>query len=176
MFSKWLSLLLIPLVLSTPTTSTVPAKFNNNNTITIYKTNTNNNISYTPPTHKCSKPGFFKSDHRPSWPECNRAIRALPTTHDSAPFHNNGANNGYRLPAMERFGRCRAQVELEAREAVVSSWVEVTAALDHLSTLCRRASSYGEEKTGGWMLMGPEDRIKVSLLGPDDPISGAVKE
>lgn len=30
-----------------------------------------------------------------------------------------------------------------------------------------------EERVAGWMVMGPEERIKVSLLGPDDPIVGS---
>lgn len=67
----------------------------------------------------------------------------------------------------EKFGRCRAQVELAGREDAVSSWVAVTSSLDQLSALCRRTSSQ-EDRTGGWLLMGPEERIKVSLLGPDD--------
>ena len=32
-----------------------------------------------------------------------------------------------------------------------------------------------EERTGGWMLTGPEGRIKVSLLGPDDPASPSLE-
>lgn len=83
-------------------------------------------------------------------------------------FHNNGANDGYRLPIFEKFGRCRAQVEIEGRVAALSSWTIVAAALDHLSVLCRQHSSHGD-RTAGWMVMGPEERIKVSLLGPDDP-------
>lgn len=45
----------------------------------------------------------------------------------------------------------------------------VKASLDRLATQCRRSSvTTTEERTGGWMLAGPEGRIKVSLLGPDD--------
>ena len=53
--------------------------------------------------------------------------------------------------------------------------MEVTAALDHLSILCRRVTSQGE-RTAGWMIMGPQEKIKVSLLGPDDPIPPGVKK
>lgn len=54
--------------------------------------------------------------------------------------------------------------------------MEVTAALDHLALLCRRSTSSGEERVAGWMIMGPEEKIKVSLLGPKDPITGGDKE
>lgn len=56
------------------------------------------------------------------------------------------------------------------RVTAVSSWVEVAAALDQLSILCRRMTSSEGWRVAGWMVMGPEERIKVSLLGPDDPI------
>lgn len=49
-----------------------------------------------------------------------------------------------------------------------SSWVAVKGALDQLSRECRdlRATN---ERTGGWMITGPDGKIKVSLLGPKDP-------
>lgn len=160
-----LSFLLLTLVLSNPATVAVPLTLNTTTAplLSIY-----NNVSYTPPQHRCTKVKFFKADHRPTWAECYRAIRTLPGSHESGTFHSYGLNNGYRLPAMEKFGRCRARVELaEERGAAVSSWVAVAAALDQLSILCRRLVKH-EDRTAGWMLMGPEDRIKVSLLGPDD--------
>lgn len=165
-----LSLLLLALVFSNSATAAVPLILKTTNTtppISIY-----NNVSYTPPNYKCKKIKFFRSDHRPTWAECYRAIRTLPSSHDRGTFHSFGLNNGYRLPMTEKFGRCTAQVELaEERVPAVSSWVLVNAALDQLSITCRRQVRQGdwtEDRTAGWMLMGPEDRIKVSLLGPDD--------
>ena len=159
-----LSCLVLTMVLSNPATAAVPLIIN---TTTVPLLSIYNNVSYTP-QYKCTKVKFFKSDHRPTWPECYRAIRALPSGSESGTFHNYGVNNRYRLPAMEKFGRCRAQVELaEDRGVAVSNWVAVTAKLDELSILCRRRVR-DEERTAGWSLMGPEDRIKVSLLGPDD--------
>ncbi|KAL9126296.1 MAG: hypothetical protein Q9175_007941, partial [Cornicularia normoerica] len=87
--------------------------------------------------------------------------------HDSGTFHSGGSNNGYRLPVTERFGRCKATVEMAGSVNAVSSWVAVAGALDQLNLLCRRQTSQGD-RTGGWLLMGPEEKIKVSLLGPDD--------
>ena len=160
--------LLLALFLSTPATAAVPAM---RNTTTITSPPFIYNIGHTEPTHKCTKVGFFKSDKRPTWPECYRAIRTLPHGHESGTFHNGGSNDGYRLPVTERFGRCRAQVEIEEHGQVVGSWVMVTAALDQLSILCRKSTSQGE-RTSGWMLVRPDNMIKVSLLGPDDPIFG----
>ena len=78
----------------------------------------------------------------------------------------------------EDFGHCRAQVELAEHGPVVSTWVSVTGALDQLNLLCRRQTSKGE-RTGGWLLMEPGGKIKVSLLGkvtkprpPDDSALG----
>ncbi|CAF9938350.1 MAG: hypothetical protein ALECFALPRED_007613 [Alectoria fallacina] len=165
-----LSSILLTLILAAPASAATPLTPNTTTTTTpptlpIFISNIND---YTPPQHKCTKPGFFKSDHRPSWAQCYRAIRALPTSYDRGTFHNYGNNDGYRLPLTEKFGRCRAQVEITERTVAVNSWVAVVAALDQLSILCRQHSSRGD-RTAGWMLTGPEERIKVSLLGPDDP-------
>ena len=165
---RLLGILVLVLISSTPATAAVPAI---RNITTIPPSPSIYNISYTVPTYKCSKVGLFKKDKRPSWPECYRAIRTLPQSHNDGTFHRAGSNNGYRLPMTEHFGRCRAHVEIGERVDAVSSWLAVTAALDQLSMLCRRQTSKGE-RVAGWLLMGPEDRIKVSLLGPDDQILG----
>lgn len=71
---------------------------------------------------------------------------------------------------VEKFGRCRAQVEIADRVTAVSSWVEVAAALDQLAILCRRMTVPEGWRVAGWLVMGPEERIKVSLLGPGDEV------
>ena len=167
--------ILITLVLPTPTSAAIPIARNTTlanpqPSLSIFQ-----NISYTGPTYKCTKPGLFRTDKRPSWAECYRAIRALPQTHDTNTFHTRGYNNGYRLPMTESFGRCRAHVELAGRAFAVSSWADVVAGLDHLSILCRRMT-FQEERVAGWMVMGPEEKIKVSLLGPNDPIPPGVEK
>ncbi len=128
------------------------------------------NLSTDPtgPLYKCSKVGLFRTDHRPSWPECYRAIRQLPSTHDPGTFHTSGLNDVWRLPRVEKFGRCRAVVEIELRSREASSWVAVKSRLDQLSIECRRHSGEGGERTGGWMLLAPGAKVKVSLLGPKD--------
>ncbi len=160
--------LLLALLFSTPTTAAVPAM---RNTTTITSVPFIHNNGYMEPTHKCTKVGLFRKDKRPTWSECYRAIRTLPHSHDIGTFHTYGLNNGYRLPMTERFGRCRAQVELAEKANAVASWVMVTSALDQLSILCRKQTSEGE-RTSGWMLVKPDDKIKVLLLGPDDPYFG----
>lgn len=59
-------------------------------------------------------------------------------------------------------------MELAPQARVPSSWIAVKGALDQLSRECRdlRATV---ERTGGWMITGPDGKIKVSLLGPKDP-------
>ncbi|CAD6590763.1 MAG: hypothetical protein ASARMPREDX12_004724 [Alectoria sarmentosa] len=163
-----LSSILLTLVLAASASAATPLTPNTTLPPSLSISNVND---YTPPQHKCTKPGFFKSDHRPTWAECYRAIRTLPSSYDSGSFHNYGYNDGYRLPRTEKFGRCRAQVEVKEGTVAVSSWVTVVSSLDQLSILCRQHSSLGD-RTSGWMLMGLEDRIKVSLLGPDDPYFG----
>ncbi len=44
----------------------------------------------------------------------------------------------------------------------------VKSRLDQLSIECRRHSGEGGERTGGWMLLAPGAKVKVSLLGPKD--------
>lgn len=68
----------------------------------------------------------------------------------------------------EKFGHCRAQVQIAENTRTVGSWVLVVAALDQLNGLCQRIDAYGDERTGGWLLMEPERTIKVLLLGPKD--------
>lgn len=167
-----LSLLLALLLPSPATAAAVPAARNTTTSSSSPSTlSINAYTDYTPPTYKCTKVGLFRSDKRPSWPECYRAIRTLPQGHKRGAFHSQGYYSPYRLPQTEKFGRCRAQVELEGVGEVLSSWSAITAALDRLSILCRRNTKEGE-RTAGWMLVEPADRIKVSLLGPDDPYSG----
>ena len=67
-------------------------------------------------------------------------------------------------------------MEIENRARAQSSWIAVKSALDKLAADCRRSSPMtSQERTGGWMLAGPENRIKVSLLGPDDPPSPSLE-
>ena len=87
-----------------------------------------------------------------------------------------GLNDVWRLPRVERFGNCRAQVELESRTREPGSWLAVSVKLDELAVLCRRTTGKRGELTGGWMLMGPSNKIKVSLLGPKDPAIPHVSE
>ena len=132
--------------------------------------------SQAPIQFKCFKRRIFRSDRQPTFQECHRAIRLLPSTHDGGVFHTTGFNNEWRLPRVESFGRCRAQVEMENRARVPSSWIAVKSTLDNLANSCRRSSPLArDERTGGWMLAGPEGRIKVSLLGPDDPSSPPIE-
>ena len=124
----------------------------------------------------CFKRRTFRTNRQPTYTECHRAIRMLPDTHDSGIFHTTGFNNVWRLPRTETFGRCRAQVEIENRARAPSSWIAVKASLDRLASDCRKTFPLArEERTGGWMLAGPEGRIRVSLLGPDDPASPPIE-
>lgn len=161
-----LSLLLI-LLLPSPTTAAVPAT---RNTTTSSPTLSMIGYSDTGPTYKCTKSRWYKSDKRPYFSECYRAIRNLPQTHERGEFHSKGIYNKYYLPKTEQFGNCRAQVEVEGRDAM-SSWVMVASTLDQLSVQCRRVTPMGD-RTAGWMMVAPANRIKVSLLGPDDPYTG----
>ena len=132
----------------------------------------NPEASKPPAQYGCAKRSFFRSYRQPSWYECTRAIALLPDTHDSGTFHTTGYNDQWRLPRTETFRRCRAQVEIENRSRAPSSWAAVRSALADLGIKCRKAISVERaERTGGWMFTGPEGRIKVSLLGPDDPAS-----
>ena len=132
--------------------------------------------SQAPIQFQCFKRRTFSTNRQPTYTECHRAIRLLPDTHDSGVFHTTGFNNIWRLPRVESFGRCRAQVEIENRARASSSWISVKASLDLLARDCRKSFPLArEERTGGWMLAGPEGRIKVSLLGPDDPASPSLE-
>ena len=160
--------LLLALALSTPTAVAIPPTFNATNTPSFFLRGPHNND----PQHGCSKVGFLRTDRRPSWSECYRAIRNLPDTHNSGTFHTSGYNDVWRLPRTESWQYCRAQVEIQQRARAPSSWIAVKAALDELNNLCRRAKSGDQpDRTGGWMLMTTAPKIKVSLLGPGDPDS-----
>ena len=170
--------LLVTLLFSTPTLCLIPIAPNLTTPPTLSFP-----LSVSPPQgsrvpiqFQCTKRRVFSAHRQPSFSECAAAIRKLPDTHDSGIFHTTGFNNMWRLPRVETFGRCRAQVEIENRARLASSWIAVRAALDQLARDCRRSSPLtSEERTGGWMLAGPEGRIKVSLLGPDDPASPSLE-
>lgn len=118
---------------------------------------------------KCAKPKFLRADRRPLWSDCYRAIRSLPAIQDRGTFHTSGFNDIWRLPRSETFVRCRAVVELGDRAREPYSWTAVKLALDTLSVECRTMSRSRVERTGGWMLVGPEGKIKVSLVDSNDP-------
>ena len=170
--------LLLTLLFSTPTLCLLPIARNvsTSPTLSFPGLVSPPQASKTPIQFQCFKRRALRTDRRPTFNECYRAIRLLPDTHDSGIFHTTGFNNVWRLPRFETFGRCRAQVEIENRARAPSSWIAVKSALDKLATDCRKSSPLStEEKTGGWMLAGPEGRIKVSLLGPDDPVSPSLE-
>ena len=170
--SLLLTLLLSTLVIASPA---LPRNLTTPPTLSLIDSNpslnpvSNPQATQVPPQMKCSKVGFLKADRRPLWSNCYRAIRALPNTHDSGTFHTSGFNDVWRLPRSETFVNCRAQVELADRARAPFSWIAVKTALDDLSVQCRAMSRSKHERTGGWMLAGPEGKIKVSLLGPNDP-------
>ena len=170
--------LLLTLLFSTPTLCLIPIARNvtTSPTLSIPVLVSPPQGSSTPYQFQCTKRKIFSAHRQPSYSECARAIRKLPDTHDNGVFHTTGFNNIWRLPRVETFGRCRAQVEIENRARLASSWVAVISTLNKLANDCRRSSPLtAEERTGGWMLAGPEGRIKVSLLGPDDPASPSLE-
>ena len=123
------------------------------------------------PQYGCTKVGFLRTDLRPTWSDCFRAIRLMPVIHNSGTFHTSGYNDVWRLPRTETFVKCRAQVETGNRMRTPSSWVAVNAALDQLNSLCRVAKPSKKERSGGWMFLDADKKIKVSLLGEKDPES-----
>ena len=169
--------LLLTLLFSTPTLCIIPiANLTNSPTLSLPVLVSPPQGSQAPIQFQCFKRRTFSTNRQPTYTECHRAIRLLPDTHDSGIFHTTGFNNMWRLPRVESFGRCRAQVEIENRARAPSSWIAVKAALDLLARDCRKSFPLArEERTGGWMLAGPEGRIKVSLLGPDDPASPSLE-
>ena len=162
--------LLVTLLLSTPTVCSSLIRQNSTTTpsLSLVLPVPEPQASKPPREFKCAKGTYIRTDHRPTWGECYRAIRALPHTHDTGTFHTSGLNDVWRLPRVESFSRCRAQVELTPGVRTPSSWMAVKLALDDLSTKCRARTS-SDERTGGWMITGPGGTIKVSLLGPKDP-------
>lgn len=158
-------LTLVALVFSAAPPPWTPQLLNFNDT-TLLTNSSNQTITDTAGTYKCSEKRFMRTDRRPTWAECYRAVRELPSTDSSGTFHTSGYNDVWRLPRVEKFGQCRVKVELEPRARVASSWMAVKLTLDHLSVLCRRSSSGGPERVAGWMLMGEGNKIKVSFLKP----------
>ena len=164
--------LLLTLLLSTPTacSTLIPRNLTAPPTLSLFNPILEPQTAPPPPEIHCAKTSFFKSERRPSFSECFRAIRNLPDTHDSGTFHSSSHNTVWRLPRIETFGRCRAQVELATSARAPSSWIAVKSALDDLSVRCRKSAGVSKkERTGGWMLMGLDGLIKVSLVGIDDP-------
>lgn len=162
--------LLLTLLLSTPTScsTSIPRNSTTPSSLFLSLPVANPQASKPEVEHKCAKAKFLRTDHRPTWAECYRAIRLLPSIHDSGTFHTSGLNDVWRLPRVESFLRCRAQVELAPQARVPFSWIAVKAALDQLSRECRDLRAT-DERTGGWMITGPDWEFKVSLLGPKDP-------
>lgn len=170
--------LLLTLLFSTPTLCIIPIARNLTTppTLSFPVLVSPSKPSQAPGQFKCFKRRIFSGDRQPTFQECYRAILLLPNTHDSGTFHTTGFNDMWRLPRFESFGRCRAQVEIENRSRAPSSWMSVIASLHKLALDCRKSVPLTrDERTGGWMLTGPEGRIKVSLLGPDDPASPSLE-
>ena len=162
--------LLLTLLLSTPTSCSIsiPRNSTTPSSLSLSLSVAAPQASKPAVEFECHKAKFLRTDHRPTWAECYRAIRLLPSIHESGTFHTSGLNDVWRLPRVVSFSRCRAQVELAPRSRVPFSWVAISAALDQLSMKCRDQRP-ADERTGGWMITGPDGKIKVSLLGPKDP-------
>ena len=158
-------LTLLALVLSAAPPPWTPQLLSLNDT-TLLTNSSNQTITDTTESYKCSEKRFMRTDRRPTWAECYHATRQLPATQGSGTFHTSGFNDVWRLPRVEKFGNCRVKVELEPRARVASSWLAVRLSADHLGVLCRRSSSEGPERVAGWIMMGEGNKIKVSFLKP----------
>ena len=79
----------------------------------------------------------------------------------------------FRLPRTQTYGSCRVEVEMAEKFVTeMTTWAVVTGGAYRLNVECR-SRSFDGDKTGGWLLVGPNQRIKVSLLPSERAKVGA---
>ena len=104
--------------------------------------------------------------HLPQSRDCIDAVRLLPQNDYIGHFHIGGDDSLWRLPHSASYGTCKVQVSLDADvDLEMGSWDDVRAAGIKLVLWCRLAfGSQGQQKTGGWVSTGAENKVMVELI------------
>lgn len=97
----------------------------------------------------------------PHYPDCIAAYIQLPHSGIRGSFHQTGEEDLYKLPVSRWQRTCMINVSLlEDDQQDEASWVEIASMADILNDLCMNGRN-----TGGYLRMGENERIKITLLG-----------
>lgn len=156
-----LTLLILPLFLSYQLTVfalILPSMRKNLTAEVEYLSNGNRNFKAHCAQNRPTKPLPLSED-------CNRAIRILPQSPHIGSFHIGDDASFFSLPQSRRYGSCTVLVMLhEDFDLELDSWRDIGNAAVQLLFTCRLPlEEEGEQKTGGWITSGVENRIVVNL-------------
>ena len=97
----------------------------------------------------------------PHYKDCIIAYNRLPHSGIRGSFHQTGEEDLYRLPVSRWYRTCMINVSLlKDDQQDESSWVEIAFMAEILNDLC-----IDRKNTGGYLRMGENGRIRITLLG-----------
>ena len=101
----------------------------------------------------------------PRYKDCIKAYNQLPNrlpySSIRGSFHQIGEEDLYKLPVSRWHRTCLINVSLfRDNQQDVASWVEIVFMAEQLNDLCIQGTN-----TGGYLRMGENGRIKITLLG-----------
>lgn len=106
-------------------------------------------------------------DRRPKVSTCNRAIRLLPPQITMGKFHIDGEDDEFRLPVSKVSGDCEVTVDFSPGEIEDNYfWFGIQVAASRLSSACQEMGKLQTTRTGGWLLTGISEKIRVTLAKP----------
>ena len=115
-------------------------------------------LSVMPSDRDCVRIHF---DIIPHYKDCIKAYNKLPHSSIRGSFHQTGEEDLYKLPVSTWHRTCMVNVSLlQDNQQDVASWVEIAFMAEILNDLCINGKN-----TGGYLRMGENGRIKITLLG-----------
>lgn len=93
---------------------------------------------------------------------CLQAALSLPDWPNIGTFHNNGEEDGFRLPKVKRFGQCMITVSLKGTSQDRSTWDHIQLVASQIAPICSNGQ-FPRGSTGGVKYAGVNGDIRVTV-------------
>lgn len=93
---------------------------------------------------------------------CLQAALSLPDWPDTGTFHNNGEDDGFKLPKVKRFGQCMITVSLKGNSQDRSTWDHIQLVTSQIAPICSNGQ-FPRGSTGGVKYAGVNGDIRITV-------------
>ncbi|KAL9123984.1 MAG: hypothetical protein Q9217_006644 [Psora testacea] len=114
----------------------------------------------------CYDAPIMRQSQRAPTLDCLKAVLRLSRRADTALFHQDGVDDGFRLPVEKTYASCSVTVEIaQGHTEDKSSWVGISLLASQLTQACSTLN-FPSGKTGGETFEGNAGKVRISVGRP----------